>query len=834
MGRTLSRLRRLALRFSRALQSERRAWVTRGPIRAGSVLYESFAGNGALCNPEAIFRELLRNPDPTVREHIWVLDRMRSHPGIRREFARDATVRFVRRGSAKYFRALGTSQYLINNATFPPEFSKRAGQTYLNTWHGTPLKRMGYDMPDGASESANTLRNLLSADFLLSQNEYMTTTMYHDAYRLRGAFRGLVIEAGYPRVDRQHSDNDTTATRQMLIDSGIPILDRRVVLYAPTWRGEAFTRPEDDLGEVLETARALQDALGDQHLVIVKAHQSVYEFARAGGHSTRVLVPNDIPTNALLAVTDTLITDYSSIFFDFLTTGRPIAFLVPDGDDYVDGRGTYLGSDSLPGPVFSRVDELAEFVSSPIDEAWRARRHEWATRFTPQSDGRAAARVIDVVFHDARDGYRLVSLADDPRESLLIHLGGMRSNGITSSALNLLRHLDYDRYRVSVIFTRPSSRQQWENQSRIDSRVTQFHRSGGVNGSKFIHLLRRLAVWRADGAYHLTSRQRSMWWGEWNRCLGDSSFDAVIDFSGYTPFWATLLLHSPGGRRSIWMHNDMQAETRRIIRGRPRMLRNLRAVFSLYDQYDALVSVSAPLRDVNLASLGESYGLSAAAFFAATNVVNERRVIRGARVPILDVPDYPVDPDTLERIIPDWARDLSEHNGLVWFCTVGRFSTEKNQARMIRAFAEVHRRHPETRLLLVGYGPLRASLESLVSRMGLTGSVFLGGPFANPFPFVAAADCFLLSSSYEGQPMVLLEAAIVGIPIVTVEFASVSGALPEGSMLIVDQSDAALASGMLAFLRGEVPSAQLDAVLYNAAALREFTTAVSDTARISQ
>ncbi len=833
MGRTLSRLRRLMLRISRALQAEQRAWVTRGPVREGRVLYESFAGNGALCNPEAIFRELLRNPDAGVSQHIWVLDDLRSHRGIRCEFARDAAVRFVRRGSAKYFRALATSQYLVNNATFPPEFSKRAGQVYLNTWHGTPLKRMGYDMPDGASESANTLRNFLSADFLLSQNEYMTTTMYAEAYRLRGAFRGLVIEDGYPRVDYQHPGSDTTRTSQMLAEAGISILDRRVVLYAPTWRGEAFARPEDDLGVILGAARALQEALGDRYLVIVKAHQSVFEFARTGAHPTQVLVPNDIPTNALLAVTDALVTDYSSIFFDYLATGRPIVFYVPEGDDYVDGRGTYLPADSLPGPVFSGIDELAEFVSSPADDPWVARRADWAKRFTPQSDGRAAARVIDVVFRGRRDGHRLVSLAADPRESLLIHLGGMRSNGITTSALNLLRHLDYDRFRVSVVFTRPSRRQQWQNQARIDRRATQFHRSGGMNGSKVTHLLRRLAEWRADGAHHLTLPQQVMWRDEWTRCFGDSSFDAVIDFSGYTPFWATLLLHSPGGRRSIWMHNDMQAETLRIIRGKPRMRRNLRAVFSLYEQYDALVSVSEPLRDVNFASLAKPYALPAGAFFAATNVVNESRVIRGARVPLLDIPDYPEDPDTLEPIIPEWARALDEDNGLVWFCTVGRFSTEKNQARMIRAFAEVHRANPHTRLLLIGYGPLRASLESLIARLGLRHSVFLGGPFSNPFPFVAAADCFLLSSSYEGQPMVLLEAAIVGIPIVTVEFASVSGALPEGSMLIVEQSDVGLAEGMLAFLRGEVASAQLDAALYNAAALREFADAVSDSTRLS-
>jgi glycosyltransferase involved in cell wall biosynthesis len=185
-----------------------------------------------------------------------------------------------------------------------------------------------------------------------------------------------------------------------------------------------------------------------------------------------------------------------------------------------------------------------------------------------------------------------------------------------------------------------------------------------------------------------------------------------------------------------------------------------------------------------------------------------------------------VDPESEEVTVPDWARSLSSHGPETrWFITVGRLSPEKNHARLIEAFAIVHGARPQTRLLIVGDGPLRADLQEHIASLDLSDSAFLSGSLANPFPAMAAADCFVLSSNYEGQPMVLLEAAIAGLPIVTVRFGSVSDALPEGELHIVDQSVSGLAGGLIDYLDGTVGAAGLDARGYNALALREFAAA---------
>jgi CDP-glycerol glycerophosphotransferase len=834
--RIVRRATRLLRQLGRAVKAELRAAVRRGPIRSGTVLYESFAGNGALCNPEALFRELLRASDLTNLRHIWVLDSLRAHRAIRAEYAGDPRVRFVRYRSLAYHRALATSQYLINNATFPPEFSKRDGQVYINTWHGTPLKQMGYDMPNGAMDSANTIRNFVAADYLLSQNSFMTEQMYEKAYKLRGIFNGLIIEEGYPRVDHQFLDQEHfLKSRADLESSGVDLGDRSIVLYAPTWKGDSFSNPEDDARQLLETVVSLQALLGDeQYVVLLKTHQIVHRYAAANPAFAKLLVPNDMPTNTILGLSSALITDYSSIFFDFLATDRPIIFYTPDVDEYSESRGTYFSPATLPGPVCSTLEELhaaiIEAGTDPQEQSARAgTRETWKERFVPNDDGLVSRRVIDVVFRGEHRDHRVLSIGDDSRTRVLLHLGGMRSNGITSSALYLLNFIDHTRYDVSVIFTRPLGAQQRANQARVDPRVRQFHRAGGMNGSKFSHLRRKLADRRQDASLHVDSpSQRRLWDDEWNRCFGQSRFDIVADFSGYTAFWAILLLHSPDARRSIWLHNDMSAEANRVIRGRRRMRRSLPAVFALYRGFDALVSVSPSLRELNRKALGTRFRLRDDQFAFARNIVDDEHVLNGMRADLRELQDHPIDVETGEIHVPEWASEMLTDDGSRWFVTVGRFSTEKNHARLLRAFALVHLEYPDSRLVIVGYGPLRAELERTVDALKLTGAAFIVGPYSNPFPIVAAADCFVLSSNYEGQPMALLEAAIIGMPIVSVDFESVHDALPGDEIHVVPQDDESLARGMRSFLRGEVTPATLDVDGYNRSAIEEFHAATGN------
>jgi CDP-glycerol glycerophosphotransferase (TagB/SpsB family)/glycosyltransferase involved in cell wall biosynthesis len=876
--RNLRRLRRLGKRAARAVMFDRHARWRTHPIRIGTVLYESFAGNGMLCNPEAIFRHLLDDPAFADLDHTWVLSDLKLYRATIAEFKGYPNVHFVRYRSNDYFRALATSEFLVNNATFPPEFGKRHGQVYLNTWHGTPLKKMGYDMPSGALEAANTLRNFVNADFLLSANPFMTETMYESAYKLNNVYRGTIIEEGYPRIDRQRLTPDKFITmRTRLENAGLELRGRDLVLYAPTWKGDSFSSPEDDIDALVAAVDDLQSRLGERSVVLLKTHQVVHAFAGSRPQLKRILVPNDIPTNEVLGVTTALVTDYSSIFFDFLATGRPIVFYTPDMTDYSGTRGVYIPASEWPGPVCTTMQDVAarlgdltgtaptgtdltgtdtvgtESAAWPTYAAWRE-------RFTCLEDGDVTRRVVDIVFRGRRRGYRLRQVKTDARPKALLYIGGMRSNGITASAINLLNAIDHSRVDVSVVYAYTRKREQRMNVEKIHPAVRQFPRVGGMNGTKADHIRRELAERRSAPDREDPFAGHSMWGDEWVRCFGDTVFDDVIDFSGYSPFWAALLANSPPARRSIWLHNAMAAEVHREVGGVQRMKRSLPAVFALYPTFDNLVSVSPSLNVLNRSELA-AYAPQER-FVAIRNLINADQVLRMAQEDLRVLDGHPLNPDVVvpgavvpgavgsaasdpgtvdpsavdisavdtsavdtsadDVLIPEWVEPLRKREGTTWFVTVGRLSPEKNQARLIRAFAMVHAERPDARLLIVGRGPLRDQLQSQIDAHGLTDVAILTGAYPNPFAIMAASDCFVLSSSYEGQPMVLLEAAVLGLPIVSVNFSSVHDALPNDSIHIVDQNDEALADGMLAFLRHEIAPSSIDAAAYTQEVLSEF------------
>lgn len=838
------KVRRTARKVRRALPAELMAAWRRSPVRRNTVLYESFGGNGMLCNPEAIFRRLVTDPDFAHLSHVWVLDDPAAHPAVVAEFADNPKVTFVRHRSPAYDRHLATAGYLINNATFPPPFSKRPGQVYVNTWHGTPLKKMGYGMPDGATGTRNIVRNFLAADYLLSSGPFMTERMYAQDYRLRNIFRGRIIEEGQPRTDRSLQQGAREAAIDALTASGVPVAGRKIMLYAPTWKGESFYRPSDTSADVAQVVNALQEAVGPEWLVLAKTHQVVYEAAVESGNLTGRLVDNDIPTNVALAAADVLITDYSSIFFDYLCLDRPILFLLTDLADYSESRGLYEHPENLPGSKAQSLAELAELArrmaaGEPEPSEQITARREWRERYAPLDDGGATDRVIDVVFRNETDR-RLVDIERDGRERMLIYLGSMKSNGITTSALNLLTNLDHDRFDVSVFYTYTGRGDQAKNIAMVDPRVRHIPRIGGMNGSKVRHLKREQLA--RQGLPTRVARSSdmpvvSLFRDEWVRCFGDARFDHLIDFSGYGPLWDFILLQGDATNKSIWLHNDMYADARREVHGKQHLFKKLHSVFTTYRLFDHLVSVSADLARVNARALAEY--APAEKFGHAKNTIDWERIRAMAAQPVeadwqrkrktdpenQEESDIADDGDGLTDGAIDWEWSDAPA-GVTTFVTAGRLSTEKNHERLIRAFAKVHADHPDTRLVILGGGPLQDHLLALVDSLSLTESVELAGFQVNPYRPMSKCDCFVLPSDHEGQPMVILEALVLGLPVIATEFSSVRGALDPDDGIIVPRSVEGVEHGMRAFLAGDVPAPTFDPEAYNREAMRQFYAAI--------
>jgi len=367
------------------------------PLRE-AVVFVSFQGKQCGDNPRGIADELRRRGD--AREHIWVVaDWSVPVP---------PAARAVLTGTEAYFAAIGRSRYLIANDHMRQPYRKRAGQRYVQTWHGTPLKHIGFDI--GAPKSASGARYLgfmasdvAQWDLLLSPNPFSTPIM-----RQAFGFTGEICESGYPRNDAllaqgtagRLADRAAEVRRWLGLPAG-----RRVALYVPTWRDDQH----DVAGGYRLDFRLDLDAaarrLAGDYVLLIRAHHLMTTPVPAAATPGFAIDVTGYPDIAdLLLVTDVLITDYSSVMFDFAPTGRPMLFFTYDLEQYRDQlRGFYFDFEACaPGPLLASSDKVVAALADLdlVASRYQPRYEAFTARFCPLDDGKASARACDRIFGD--------------------------------------------------------------------------------------------------------------------------------------------------------------------------------------------------------------------------------------------------------------------------------------------------------------------------------------------------------------------------------------------------------------------------------------------------
>lgn len=371
-----------------------------------TVVFNSFNGKTYGCSPKAVYEYMISHEEFSDWQFIWAFKNAKKHKFLEE----NPNTRVVKQTARVYERKLAQAKYWITNYRVPDHVWPKPEQVYVQCWHGTPLKRLGYDLEtsENAIDSIDDIRGKYDMDakkftYILSPSRF-ASEKFISAWNLKeNKMEDKVMEVGYPRNDLllNYKPEDIQKIKEYI---GIPE-GKKVVLYAPTWRdnqheaGVGFTY---DLNVDFERLRR---ELGEEYVILFRVHYLVashFSFDDFEGFIYNVSNYDDI--NHLYMIADLLITDYSSVFFDYGILKKPMLFYMYDLDDYKDSiRGFYFGIDKLPGRIITEEEDLPDAIRDSINNfVYDDKYKEFNEIFSHMEDGQASARFVATVFPEVK------------------------------------------------------------------------------------------------------------------------------------------------------------------------------------------------------------------------------------------------------------------------------------------------------------------------------------------------------------------------------------------------------------------------------------------------
>lgn len=362
------------------------------PVKENWVLCESFFGKSYSDSPKYIYEYLCKNY-PGKYKFIWVLNKKTKvpfHPTI------------VKRFSIRYAYYLARCKYDLFNSRQPEWVRKREGNVFLETWHGTPLKKLVFDQEEVMAASplykAQFYKQSRIWDYLVSANHFSS-----EVFKRAFCFDKEILEFGYPRNDILYSTKKDELVAQIKQKLNIPA-GKKTILYAPTWRDDEYYGKGQYKFSLQLDLRLLKEELGEDYVVLLRTHYFIADSLDVTGlENFAVNVSKYDDISELYLISDVLITDYSSVFFDYANLKRPILFYTYDLDKYRDMlRGFYMDIESeVPGPLLFSSEEVVDSIRH-IDDImlqYKDKYEAFYERFCSLDDGHAAEKVAKKVFH---------------------------------------------------------------------------------------------------------------------------------------------------------------------------------------------------------------------------------------------------------------------------------------------------------------------------------------------------------------------------------------------------------------------------------------------------
>lgn len=368
-----------------------RNYYLKQPMKPEYVLCESFFGKNYSDSPKYIF-EYLSKTYPGKFKFIWVLENNTKLPFPAKQ---------VKRFSVRYMFYLARSKYFVFNSRQPVWFKKREGMVFLETWHGTPLKKLVFDLEEVYSASPLYKKEVYIQsrkwDYLIAANQFSS-----DVFRSCFLYENKMLEFGYPRNDIMHDPNRDKIAADLRSKLKIPI-GKKTILYAPTWRDDEYYGKGSYKFELKLNLHLLKQELGDEYVVLLRTHYFISDALDVTGLEDFALnfsKYNDI--SELYLVSDIIITDYSSVFFDYANLKRPMLFFTYDLDKYRDVlRGFYIDiEEELPGPLLFTNEEIVDAIRNinQIKADYAEKYERFYEKYCGWEDGHAAENVANAVF----------------------------------------------------------------------------------------------------------------------------------------------------------------------------------------------------------------------------------------------------------------------------------------------------------------------------------------------------------------------------------------------------------------------------------------------------
>lgn len=371
------------------------------PVEPDLILFESYMGRQYACSPKAIYQEMIRDPRFSNYQFVWAFIDTKA----KQELVELQRAELVTYGSTEYYQYCAKAGCIITNSNLAYRVCKKKEQIFVQCWHGTPLKRLRCDIEAERGNAYNTLEeihwkndlDIMRYDFFLSPSTF-ASEKFSTAFRMKAlGIDRILLEEGYPRNDVLYQYNQEEL---LLIKTRLGLKENRkkIILYAPTFRDNQHEAGAGYVYQAEMDFDRMQKELGHEYIILFRAHYFVanqFDFEKYKGFVYDVSQIDDI--NDLYILADLLITDYSSVFFDYANLVRPIIFYMYDLDQYkTEIRGFYLSLDELPGPIVKNEAELIRAIYQN-NIADKETFHKFNERFNYLEDGQASKRIVDKI-----------------------------------------------------------------------------------------------------------------------------------------------------------------------------------------------------------------------------------------------------------------------------------------------------------------------------------------------------------------------------------------------------------------------------------------------------